>query len=131
MTVALPNTASLTAANPVANPLDAKKGRLKQSVCKWCYGKLSVEEMCKEAVKLGLVGIDLLKPEDFATLKSHGLVCTMVSSHSLSDGSPGPVQLHAWHPRFAPVAQNVDVVADQSLRVDLEMGVGRGEATTK
>ena len=86
MTVALPNTASLTAANPVANPLDAKKGRLKQSVCKWCYGKLSVEEMCKEAVKLGLVGIDLLKPEDFATLKSHGLVCTMVSSHSLSDG---------------------------------------------
>lgn len=82
MTVALPSTSPLQA----ANTFDAKKGRLKQSVCKWCYGKLSLEEMCKEAVKLGLVGIDLLKPEDFATLKSHGLVCTMVSSHPLSDG---------------------------------------------
>lgn len=82
ITAALPNSSSLQAANAV----DAKKGRLKQSVCKWCYNKQSLEEMCKEAVKLGLVGIDLLKPEDFATLKSHGLVCTMVTSHPLSDG---------------------------------------------
>ena len=67
-------------------PVDSKKGRLKQSVCKWCYDKLSLEDMCKEAVKLGLVGIDLLKPEDFPMLKKYGLVCTMVSSSPLSDG---------------------------------------------
>ena len=69
-----------------ASAVDAKSGKLNQSVCKWCYGKLSVEQMCTEAVKLGLVGIDLLKPEDFPTLKKHGLVCTMVSAGSLSDG---------------------------------------------
>jgi hydroxypyruvate isomerase len=67
-------------------PVDSKKGRLKQSVCKWCYKELSLEDMCKEAVKLGLVGIDLLKPEDFPMLKKYGLVCTMVSSSPLSDG---------------------------------------------
>ena len=69
-----------------ASAVDAKSGKLNQSVCKWCYRKLSVEQMCTEAVKLGLVGIDLLKPEDFPTLKKHGLVCTMVSAGSLSDG---------------------------------------------
>ena len=79
---ALPNTPSLQAAEAV----DGKKGKLNQSVCKWCYSKLSLEEMCKEAVKLGLVGIDLLKPEDFPTLKKHGLICTMVSSHPLTNG---------------------------------------------
>ena len=84
-------TATAAAYDPVALPdaasaVDAKSGKLNQSVCKWCYGKLSVEQMCTEAVKLGLVGIDLLKPEDFPTLKKHGLVCTMVSAGSLSDG---------------------------------------------
>ncbi len=75
-----------TAEHTLEPTSDAKRGKLKQSVCKWCYGKLSLEEMCKEAVKLGLVGIDLLKPEDFPMLKANGLVCTMVSSHSLTDG---------------------------------------------
>ena len=86
---AVATCAALTAAagnTQAADPVDGKKGRLKQSVCKWCYGTLSLEEMCNEAVKLGLVGIDLLKPEDFATLTKHGLVCTKVSSHSISDG---------------------------------------------
>jgi hydroxypyruvate isomerase len=65
---------------------EPNKGRLKQSACKWCYGKWNLEQMCEAAVKLGLVGIDLLTPPDFPTLKKHNLVCTMVSSHSLTDG---------------------------------------------
>jgi hydroxypyruvate isomerase len=35
---------------------------------------------------MGLSGIDLLGPEDFQTVKKHGLVCTMVQSHGLADG---------------------------------------------
>ena len=77
---------SVTGSLQASAPTDAKTGRLKQSVCKWCYSKLSLEAMCKEAVQLGLVGIDLLTPKDFPTLKQHGLVCTMVSSHSLTNG---------------------------------------------
>ncbi|MEM6689873.1 MAG: sugar phosphate isomerase/epimerase family protein, partial [Planctomycetota bacterium] len=63
-----------------------QSGRLNQSVCKWCFKKMSLEEMAVEAKRLGLVGIDLLKADDFPTLKKHGLVCTMVSSHSLANG---------------------------------------------
>ena len=42
----------------------------------------------------------------------------------LRDLPPGKGALHAWHPRLPPIARPVDVVADQTTRVDLEMGVG-------
>ena len=62
-------------------------GRLNQGVCMWCFQKfMSLEEMCVAAKKMGLVGLDLIDPKDFPTLQKHGLVCTMVPSHPLSDG---------------------------------------------
>ena len=64
----------------------ASSGRIKQSVCRWCYGKISLEDLCIAAKRMGLVGIDLLGPADFPTLKKHGLICTMTGSHPLSDG---------------------------------------------
>jgi hydroxypyruvate isomerase len=69
---------------------DASKGRLRQSVCRWCYGKIPLDELASAASRMGLVGIDLLTPGDFATVKQHGLVCTMTSSHPLSDGLCDP-----------------------------------------
>lgn len=53
-------------------------------------------------------------------------VLTRTGRFELRDLAPGPTKLHAWHPRFPPVARSVDVVPDQAMRVDLEMGVGRG-----
>jgi hydroxypyruvate isomerase len=76
----------ITEAAATLQSSEPNKGRLKQSACKWCYGKWNLEQMCEAAIKLGLVGIDLLTPADFPTLKKHNLVCTMVSSHSLTDG---------------------------------------------
>lgn len=67
-----------------------RQGRLKQSVCRWCYGSMSLEELAVNASKLGMVGIDLLGPADFPMLKQHGLVCTMVTSHPLTDGLCDP-----------------------------------------
>ena len=68
-------------------PVDAERGRLKQSVCKWCFRGMSLDELAGHATNLGLVGIDLIKPgEEFETLKKHGLVCTMTTSHGLQDG---------------------------------------------
>jgi hydroxypyruvate isomerase len=77
---------ALQTSSQAASMPNAASGRLKQSVCKWCYAKTSLDDLCKEAVKLGLVGIDLLTPQDFPTLKQYGLSCTMVSSHPLTDG---------------------------------------------
>lgn len=78
------------AAEPAAAGAAVGAGRLKQSVCRWCFKTSSLEELCLEAKKLGLVGIDLLGPKDFAVLKQHGLVCTMVTSHPLTDGLCDP-----------------------------------------
>jgi len=83
-------TAAAGADNVTVN---AKQGRLNQSVCKWCFPKMSVEELATQAAALGLVGIDLLNPEDFPVLKKHGLVCTMVQSHPLENGLCDP-QFH-------------------------------------
>jgi hydroxypyruvate isomerase len=64
----------------------AVKGRINQSVSRWCYGKWSLDQLCETAKKLGIKAIDLLTPADFETVKKHGLVCGVVESHSLTDG---------------------------------------------
>jgi hydroxypyruvate isomerase len=63
-----------------------KNGRINQSVSRWCYGKWSLDELCAVSTKLGIKAIDLLGPSDFPTLKKYGLVCSMISTHSLSEG---------------------------------------------
>ncbi|QEG38608.1 hydroxypyruvate isomerase family protein [Roseimaritima ulvae] len=73
--------------------VDAKQGRLQQSVCQWCYGHMPLEELAAEVARRGMVGIDLLEPKQFAAVKQHGLVCTMVTSHPLEDGLCDP-QFH-------------------------------------
>lgn len=64
------------------------KGRVNHSVCKWCYGGISLDDLCKAGKEMGLVAIDLLNPNEFATVKKHGLVCSMVSNPSV-DGLGG------------------------------------------
>ncbi len=63
----------------------ALKGRINHSVCKWCY-KCSLDELAKNAKAMGLVGVDLLQPEEFATVKKYGLKCTMTMSYSIQKG---------------------------------------------
>jgi hydroxypyruvate isomerase len=73
--------AGTTAAQDTSTDLKriVKNGRILQSASRWCYGKLTLDQLCEAGAKIGLVGIDLLGPKDFPTLKKHGLVCTMSS----------------------------------------------------
>jgi hydroxypyruvate isomerase len=78
--------AAVAAASTVARGMQAAeaagnlKGRINHSVCKWCYGKIPLEEFCKAAKEIGLTSVELLQPSDFPTLKKHGLTCAMVSN---------------------------------------------------
>jgi len=63
-----------------------KNGRINQSVSKWCYGKIPLDKFCMIVKKMGMKAIDLLRPNDFPTLKKHGLECSMISTHSLTKG---------------------------------------------
>ncbi len=55
------------------------KGNIHHSVCRWCYGKISLDNLCKAAVRMGIESIDLLgpKPEELETAKKYGLICAM------------------------------------------------------
>ncbi|MCP4190833.1 MAG: TIM barrel protein [Planctomycetaceae bacterium] len=64
----------------------AKKGRIKQTVCKWCFPKSSLDQLAEAAKSMGLVGVDLLRPQEFPIVQKHGLVCTMTTSHSIGKG---------------------------------------------
>jgi hydroxypyruvate isomerase len=67
---------SLAATAGLAAPPRAA-GRLKQSVSRWCYDKIPLDELCAFAVRIGLQGIDLLNPADYDTPRRYGLRCTM------------------------------------------------------
>jgi hydroxypyruvate isomerase len=82
--------ATTTRATAAETAQVVKNGRLQQSACRWCYNKIPMEEFCSAAKEIGLVGIDLVGPGDFATLKKYGLVSTMVPSNSLTDGPCDP-----------------------------------------
>jgi len=64
------------------------KGRVNHSVCKWCYPKNSIEELCIAGKEFGLTSVELLQPTDFPILKKYGVTCAMVSSPTV-DGLGG------------------------------------------
>jgi len=68
----------LEAADKVLNSAGLK-GRIKHSACKWCYKKIPLEDLCQAGKKFGLRSVELLLPNDFATLKKHDMHCGMVS----------------------------------------------------
>jgi hydroxypyruvate isomerase len=54
-----------------------KKGRLKQSVSYWPYGRIPLADFARSAKQIGLAAIDLLQPEEWPVLRDAGLVCSM------------------------------------------------------
>ena len=84
--VALAFTSQLPASTLGAEPTAKLKGRIRHSVCKWCYGKIPLEEFCVSAKQMGIESVELLEVRDFPLLKKHDLVCGMVS------GVPGGIE---------------------------------------
>src|SRR5215472_10820362 len=64
------------------------KGSIKQSIVYWCFNsagdKWDVEKTCQVASALGCVSVEIVAPEDWGTLKKHGLVCAIAPN-----GMPG------------------------------------------
>ena len=60
---------------------------MKQSVCRWTYSKFSLDELCQNAQRIGLKGIDLVNAPDWPTVKKYGLVPSMVGGKAkIPDG---------------------------------------------
>jgi hydroxypyruvate isomerase len=54
-----------------------RRGRLKQSVSRWCYRDIPFREFCRSLADMGLTAVDLLQPEDWPVAKEFGLTCSM------------------------------------------------------
>ncbi len=54
-----------------------RRGRVHQSVARWCYPKIRLHDLCRAAAAIGLRGIDLLPPSHWAAPRRYGLICTM------------------------------------------------------
>ena len=65
------------------------KGRIKQSLVFWCYNiagdQWDLEKTCQVAKDLGCGSIELTTPDQWPTLKKHGLICALAAN-----GIPGP-----------------------------------------
>jgi hydroxypyruvate isomerase len=61
------------------------KGNIRHSVCRWCYGGIAFDDLCKAAVDIGIQSIDLLQASELPALKKYGLSCAMVT------GVPGGI----------------------------------------
>ena len=73
--------AMLTGSEASAQEKAVKLGKLKQSVCRWCYQRIPLEDFLKQVADLGLPAVDLLQPEEFAIAAKYGL--------TVSTGYPG------------------------------------------
>ena len=54
-----------------------RSSRIRQSACRWCYAQIPLEHLCAAGAAMGLYGIDLLQPDEYAVPQRYGMVCTM------------------------------------------------------
>ena len=109
--------AAFSAGNPcraLAGPEVTRKGRIRQSVSRWCYDSvLDWEPFAKACAEMGLVGIDLVERKYWPIVKEYGLISTMVpGAGNISDGTNDPDN----HARLLEQFQaNIKAAADNGL----------------
>ena len=58
---------------------DDARPRLKQSVCAWCFGGMTLDELCVLAKRIGIGAIDLLNEDQWGVPAQRGLVCAVAN----------------------------------------------------
>jgi hydroxypyruvate isomerase len=76
---ALKTSAGLALTAAASSAPAAPAGRLKQSAARWCYGKIPLEDFCRQAAAMGLSGVDLVEPPDWPTIRKYGLTPAITS----------------------------------------------------
>jgi hydroxypyruvate isomerase len=73
-------TGSILALAPAVHAFEStpSKGNLKQSVCRWCYGKIPLEKLAEECKKIGYPSIEILPPKEVLAIEPFGLTCAVL-----------------------------------------------------
>lgn len=86
------------------------KGRIKHSVVPWPFEPYwNLDRLCQIAKQLGCLSVELVQPEDWPTLKKHGMQCAIAPCHLYYQGMNNP--------RYQPgclemIRQRIDQSAD-------------------
>lgn len=111
--------ASLSTSALAALPTDIAgltlKGNINHSVARWTYSELTIEELSVAAKTIGFGAIDLVGPEDWATLKKYGIDSSMCNGAelNLTDGWADPSFHDVLTDRYL---KHIDLVADAGYR---------------
>jgi len=69
------------------------KGHINDSVCRWCFDSIPLEDFCRQVKGIGIPAIDLVAPKDWPMLQKYGLyssMCYVAGDVSLTDGFAEP-----------------------------------------
>ncbi len=79
------NTAKATSTQKITDKL---KGNINHSACYWCYETIPLDDFLKNLNELGVKAIDLVGPDDWPSLKKHGIHASMCwgAEISLTEG---------------------------------------------
>jgi len=78
------------AAEPVSDAWKVDRGRINQSVVRWCFDMVDIDTLARESAAMGLKSVELVDPADWPVLKKHGLICAISRSHSFVRGLNNP-----------------------------------------
>jgi hydroxypyruvate isomerase len=56
-----------------------RKARIGHSVCRWCYDKIPLEQLCQASKEMGIQSVELQGPEHWPIIQKYGLSCAMAN----------------------------------------------------
>lgn len=89
-------------------------GKINHSVCYWCYEPMPLEEFAEKAKSTGVTSIELLRPDQWATVEKYSLGCAVATDTfaSITNGFNNT----ANHPHLQSSYQKlIDQAADKGL----------------
>jgi hydroxypyruvate isomerase len=96
-----------------ADKTPAVRWSIKQSVCRWCYGKIELKELAAAAKKIGYQSVELLGIEEVKQIKPLGLTCAMMRCASIADG----LNRKENHDRIEKeLRTHIEFAADEGIR---------------
>ena len=66
-----------TGSAPETKAPTPRKGRIHQSVSRWCYKDIPLDQLCQASAQMGLRGVDLLEISEWDVPRRYGFICTM------------------------------------------------------
>ena len=105
--------AAFSARGAAAQGKAVRHGRIRQSAALWCYTatewQWSLAKTCQVAKELGCESVELVNPEDWKTVRDHGLLCAISPN-----GMPDPVFMKGLNnPRY-----HQEVIATTKATID-------------